>query len=30
VAEASGNLEFTWSDDEGVQGLERQPIAVSG
>jgi sulfur-oxidizing protein SoxZ len=30
VAEASGNLEFTWIDDEGVQGIERQPIAVSG
>jgi len=30
VAEASGNLEFTWIDDEGVQGSERQPIAVSG
>ena len=30
VAEASGNLEFTWIDDEGVRGSERQPIAVSG
>jgi sulfur-oxidizing protein SoxZ len=30
VAEASGNLEFTWIDDAGVQGSERQPIAVSG
>src|SRR6266705_2068877 len=30
VAEASGNLEFTWVDDEGVQGSERQPIAVGG
>ena len=30
VAEANGNLEFTWVDDDGVQGSERQPIAVSG
>ena len=30
VAEASGSLEFTWIDDEGVQGSERQSIAVSG
>jgi len=30
IAEASGELEFTWVDDEGQQGSERQPIAVSG
>ena len=30
VAEASGELEFTWIDDEGQQGSERQSIQVSG
>ena len=30
VAEASGNLEFTWIDDEGERGAERQPIVVKG
>src|SRR2546425_12761612 len=30
VAEASGNLEFTWVDDEGERGSERQAIAVKG
>jgi sulfur-oxidizing protein SoxZ len=30
VAEASGELEFDWMDDEGRQGTERQPIAVTG
>ena len=30
VADASGELEFYWIDDEGKQGLERQPIVVSG
>ncbi len=30
VAETSGELEFTWIDDEGQQGSERQPIVVSG
>jgi len=29
VAEASGELEFTWVDDEGKQGSERQSIQVS-
>jgi sulfur-oxidizing protein SoxZ len=28
VAEASGELEFTWIDDEGKQGTERQSIEV--
>jgi len=28
VAEASGEIEFNWIDDEGKQGLERQSIAV--
>jgi len=28
VAEASGEIEFAWIDDEGKQGLERQSIAV--
>jgi len=30
VAEASGELEFSWLDDEGVRGSERQSIQVSG
>jgi sulfur-oxidizing protein SoxZ len=30
VAEASGEFEFYWIDDEGSQGLERQSIVVSG
>ena len=30
VAEASGELEFSWIDDEGKQGSERQPIVVQG
>ena len=30
VAEASGNLEFTWIDDEGQRGSERQAIVVRG
>jgi len=30
VAEKSGELEFTWIDDEGKQGSERQSIVVSG
>jgi len=30
VAEASGEFEFTWIDDEGEQGLERQSIVVKG
>ena len=30
VAEASGEFEFTWMDDEGTQGTERQSIAVTG
>jgi len=29
VAEASGEFEFTWIDDEGMQGLERQAIVVT-
>ena len=29
VAEASGELEFTWEDDEGKLGSERQSIQVS-
>src|SRR6267142_110889 len=29
VAEASGELEFAWSDDEGKQGSERQSIQVT-
>jgi sulfur-oxidizing protein SoxZ len=28
LAEASGELEFTWIDDEGKQGSERQSIVV--
>ena len=28
VAQASGELEFSWIDDEGKEGLERQSIAV--
>lgn len=28
VAEASGELEFSWIDDEGIRGLERQSIVV--
>jgi sulfur-oxidizing protein SoxZ len=30
VADQSGELEFTWIDDEGKQGSERQSIQVSG
>jgi sulfur-oxidizing protein SoxZ len=30
VAEASGNFDFTWIDDEGIQGSERQSIVVKG
>ena len=30
VAEASGDLAFTWIDDEGQQGSERQSIVVKG
>ena len=30
VAEASGDFEFYWIDDEGHQDSERQSIAVSG
>jgi sulfur-oxidizing protein SoxZ len=30
VAEASGDLEFTWVDDEGVRGSERRSIVVGG
>ena len=30
VAEASGNLEFSWIDDEGERGSERQAIVVKG
>ena len=30
VAQASGDFEFYWIDDEGNQGLERQAIVVSG
>jgi len=29
VAETSGEIEFTWIDDEGNQGSERQSIEVS-
>jgi sulfur-oxidizing protein SoxZ len=29
VAEASGEMEFSWVDDEGQQGSERQAIVVS-
>ena len=29
VADASGELEFTWIDDEGKQGSERQSIEVT-
>ncbi|HTO50896.1 MAG TPA: thiosulfate oxidation carrier complex protein SoxZ [Burkholderiales bacterium] len=30
VAEASGELEFSWTDDAGTQESARQPIVVSG
>ena len=30
VADASGELEFFWTDDAGVQESARQPIVVSG
>jgi sulfur-oxidizing protein SoxZ len=30
VADASGELEFSWMDDEGAQGSERRSIAVAG
>ena len=30
VAEASGELEFVWTDDAGVTETERAPIRVSG
>ena len=30
VAEASGELEFWWVDDEGAQGSERRAIVVAG
>jgi sulfur-oxidizing protein SoxZ len=30
VAEASGEIEISWVDDEGVQGSERRRITVSG
>jgi len=30
VADASGELEFNWMDDEGAQGSERRSIAVAG
>ena len=30
VAEGSGDLEFTWIDDEGERGSERQSIVVKG
>ena len=30
VAEASGELEFNWVDDEGTEGSERQSVVVSG
>ena len=30
VAEASGELEFFWTDDAGTQESARQPIVVSG
>ena len=29
VADASGEFEFSWMDDEGVQGSERRSIAVA-
>jgi sulfur-oxidizing protein SoxZ len=29
VADASGVLEFTWIDDEGVRGSERYPVVVA-
>jgi len=30
VAEASGEFEFSWVDDEGTMGSERQSIVVNG
>jgi sulfur-oxidizing protein SoxZ len=30
VAEASGEMEFSWIDDEGKAGSERQTIVVAG
>lgn len=30
VAEASGEFEFTWMDDEGREGTERQSVVVTG
>ena len=30
IAEASGELEFSWTDDAGQQESARQPIVVSG
>ena len=30
VADASGDLEFFWTDDAGTQESARQPIVVSG
>ncbi len=30
VAEASGELEISWVDDEGVKGSEHQSVKVSG
>ena len=30
VAEASGELEFAWVDDEGETGAERVPLVVAG
>ena len=30
VAEASGEFEFSWVDDEGTRGSERQSIVVNG
>ena len=30
VADASGDIEFTWIDDEGHQDSERKSIVVSG
>ena len=30
IAEASGELEFFWTDDAGVQESARQPIVVGG
>ena len=29
VADASGVLEFSWIDDEGVRGSERAPVVVA-